>query len=155
MIKDHDLDDVRSTEVPKYRSVSSSRSEKGQPVGRRGSRRSSWCPHSSHLAVQLLHDACGVVLGALDEQRLALVPETDHAGSLPFAEMPGARLEVRMWLEAQGASVLDGPEHHVLCQFEGGCERLIGVGAEHLEEELGQLAPVQDVRAEGVLHPQA
>src|SRR5258707_13801064 len=72
MIKDHDLDDVRSTEVPKYRSVSSSRSEKGQPVGRRGSRRSSWCPHSSHLAVQLLHDACGVILGALDEQRLAL-----------------------------------------------------------------------------------
>src|SRR5258708_38208362 len=81
------------------------------------------------LAVQPLHDACGVVLGALDEQRLALVPETDHAGSLPFAEMPGARLEVRMWLEAEAASVLGGPGHQVLCPLEGRSNPRIGVGA--------------------------
>src|SRR5258708_9547516 len=63
------------------------------------------------LAVQPLHDACGVVLGALDEQRLAQVPETDHAGPLPFPEMPGARLQVRMWLPAHAPTGPDGPAH--------------------------------------------
>jgi hypothetical protein len=45
------------------------------------------------------------------------------------------------------------PASQVLCQLERGGKRRTGVGAEHLEQELGQLAPVQDVRAEGVLHP--
>src|SRR5689334_22218935 len=102
---------------------------------------------AARLALQRLQDAWGVVLGARDEHRLALVPETDHAGALPLAEMPGARLEVGMRLEAEAASVVDGTEHHLLCQIERHWQRRIGVAVEQLEQELGQLAPVQHVRA--------
>ena len=64
-----------------------------------------------HFPLQFLNDACGVIFRTLDEQWLALVPETDHAGSLPLTEMADARVKVGMWLEAEAACVLDGAEN--------------------------------------------
>jgi len=61
------------------------------PTGGLHARPTAWISQGSHAAphigLQGLDDACGIVVGPLDEQWLAVASETDHAGPFPVAEV--------------------------------------------------------------------
>jgi hypothetical protein len=106
-------------------------------------------------ALQRGEDGGGVVVGALDEEGLAVAPEADRAGTGPRPELPSGCLEARSGLEAEASRIRDGAEHQVLGQLHGRCKRWGLVGGEVRAGELGRAALVGDARADHVLDPQA
>src|SRR5918995_6570272 len=105
--------------------------------------------------LQRLEDSCGVVVGALDEEGLAVAPEADGAGAGPRSELPSGCLEARSGLEAEASRIRDGAEHQVAGQLHGRFKRWGLVGGEVGAGELGRAALVHDPRADHILDPQA
>src|SRR5512133_3564895 len=106
-------------------------------------------------ALQRGEDGCCVVVGALDEEGLAVAPEADGARAGPRPQMPSGCLEARSGLEAEAPRIGNRSEHQVTGQLHRRLERWGLIGGEVGAGELGRAAFVGDARADHVLDSQA
>ena len=68
-------------------------------------------------ALQRGEDGCGIVVGALDEEGLAVAPEADGARTGPRPQLPCGCLEARGGLEAEASRIRNRSEDKVTGQF--------------------------------------
>src|SRR5512132_1740453 len=106
-------------------------------------------------ALQRGEDGCCVVVGALDEEGLAVAPEADGARAGPRPQMPSGCLEARSGLEAEAPRIGNRSEHQVTGQLHRRLERWGLIGGEVGAGELGRAAFVGDAWADHVLDSQA
>ena len=101
------------------------------------------------------HDAPRVVMGAFDVHGHPVPAELQVAHAVPPTEMPRGLREVRMRPEPEPASVPDRAEHDPLGENQRHLYRFPRITAEGISTKRRKLPPLDRLRPQGVLHPQA
>ena len=101
------------------------------------------------------HDAPRVVMGAFDVHGHPVPAELQVAHAVPPTEMPRGLREVRMRPEPEPASVPDRAEHDLLGENQRHLYRCPRITAEGISTKRRKLPPLDRLRPQGVLHPQA
>ncbi|MXM68776.1 helix-turn-helix domain-containing protein [Streptomyces sp. HUCO-GS316] len=100
------------------------------------------------------HDRIGIVVGAVDVERLAITTEADRAGAGGLIEHNGGGIEVRLGSEPELVGVVGGAEHQGTGKL-GGNLHMPLEGAEVGVPVRSQLTRSHRLRRQRVLHPQA
>src|SRR5690242_9818428 len=92
---------------------------------------------------------------ALDVHGHPVPAEFQVAYAVPFTEMLRGRCEVRMRLEPEPASVCSRAEHDLLGENQRHLDGRPRIRTEGISTERRKLPPLDRLRPQGVLHPQA
>lgn len=108
-------------------------------------------PTVSNRSAQGAKNAIGIVLRAIDVERLAVTAERDRTRSLPGTEMRAGLLEVGVRREPESAGVLARTQHEVANEIDRNAYGRPGIGAEHEAGKRAQSTVIHLIGAHCVL----